>query len=177
MVAVAAAGEPYPGCMICLLGCLPCPLGVREAAEPSAAKRLPARDGSERRQIPCPFSGRIRGHALGSHETRIYSSLCGCSADHALPPRKRAFKGFDQSERVAVFWLLFCAKRVTAGVGRGAPPCFSQRYCELTTPAAGAQKNTASRLPPAPSVCPSGSQLPPTEGAFLAGFAASLRPR
>jgi len=66
---------------------------VREATEPSAAKRLPARDGSERRQIPCPFSGRIRGHALGSHETRMQPSTCGSTADHALPPRKRAMKG------------------------------------------------------------------------------------
>lgn len=37
VLGAAADYEPYPGRLLCFLGCLPCPLGVREAAESSAA--------------------------------------------------------------------------------------------------------------------------------------------
>ena len=56
---------------------------------------------------------------------------CGVTLIATAATKKGNYWGFDQRERVAVFWFLFCVKRGTAGVGRGAPPCSSQRYCEV----------------------------------------------
>ena len=57
----------------------------------------------------------------GSEGMRWEDKWQGCSRVTAdvlriMPSRheKGQSKGFDQSERVAVFWLLFCVKRVTA---------------------------------------------------------------
>ena len=55
---------------------------------------------------------------------------CGVTLIATAATKNGNYWGFDQRERVAVFWFLFCVKRGTAGVGRGAPPCCSQRYCE-----------------------------------------------
>ena len=57
----------------------------------------------------------------GSEGMRWAATLQGCiqaamDVPRIMPsrPEKGQSKGFDQSERVAVFWLLFCVKRVTA---------------------------------------------------------------
>ena len=88
MVGVAAAGEPYPGRSFVFLDVTPGNF-VREAAEPSAATLLPARDGSERRQIPCPFSGRIKRACVGRASIKDVFQLLRMFRGSCPPARKK----------------------------------------------------------------------------------------
>ena len=77
---------------------------------------------------------------------------CGVTLIATAATKKGNHWGFDQRERVAVFWFLFCVKRGTAGVGRGAPPCSSQRYCEKAMSGLGGTTLAGRGLQAAPSV-------------------------
>ena len=105
-----------------------CSGGKRAGAQPS---RSPHRDGSGRRQIPRPFGRRDEGHTCYSQQTKKQPTYGG--RPWIVPARrtKGQSKGFDQRERVAVFWFLFF-KRGTAGCGGAQPPpCPSQRHCGM----------------------------------------------
>ena len=93
----------------------PCSGGRRNGAKPRCS---PHRDGSGRRQIPRPFGRRGKGHTCFSQQTKKQPTYGG--RPWIVPARrtKGQSKGFDQRERVAVFWFLFF-KRVSAGC-RGA---------------------------------------------------------
>ena len=114
---------------------------------PGAQPRCsPHRDGSGRRQIPVPFwaAGR-RAHVQQPSNSKTANSRRR-TADCARPPNKTGNERDLTKGSVSPFSAYSFFKRVSAGVGRTAPPCSSQRNCEITIhPPAGCRG--ASALP------------------------------